>query len=644
MSASTKPVALVSMPSLSARFPSFQLALLKPTLEAAGIPAQSFSLFMYFGTHVGWGIAEAISEVYSCMAGEWIWGKAAFGEAGNGRREAAYFDIYEPDFEVICRRAGCTREDLVRIQEEAAPEFFDFCVREIDWSRFGLVGFTVVFQQLLATLALARALKKKYPSLPIIVGGASMEDDIADEVIRHCPQIDFAHCGDGEISFPELVKRLYRGESLAGLRGVMWRDPEHGVQYAGRAPNFVDMNATPVPDFDEYFYARREGGYEWSEEVREVMLPIEAARGCWWGEKNHCTFCGLNRSGMEFRAKHADKLLEQLDTLSSRYQVFQFNAIDNILAPEYIEKLFGKLAATGSDIKLHYEIRPSLSRTQLAKMKRGGLNSVQPGVESFSTNVLKSMKKLTTGMRNLELIKWCTYYKINNLYNILVGFPGETGGDFLLQKELVRKIPHLQPPYAITKARADRGSPMFTDPAAQGISQLVPATCYQYILPEGMFNLARISYYFEHEMADQEVWRERGELFEAVALWRDRWNSTRRPHLSYRKGLTSITIEDGRGDQPKSWTYQGNWAALYEYCADARTRTEMEKWALGAHWIDQAIQDFVAHDLLVQLDNRYLSLALPENSYFEGPMPSTQAVEHQRSSDSTNVFSILPEM
>ena len=93
---------------------------------------------------------------------------------------------------------------------------------------------------------------------------------------------------------------------------------------------------------------------------RDVLLPIEAARGCWWGEKNHCTFCGLNRSGMEFRAKSPERVIEQLETLSRRYGVFQFNAIDNIMAPEYAEKLFGKLAASNSDIQLHYEIRPEL--------------------------------------------------------------------------------------------------------------------------------------------------------------------------------------------------------------------------------------------------------------------------------------------
>src|SRR5579871_730261 len=58
--ANIKPVALVSMPCLSARFPSFQLALLKPTLEKAGIPVQPFSLFMYLGSQIGWRLSETI--------------------------------------------------------------------------------------------------------------------------------------------------------------------------------------------------------------------------------------------------------------------------------------------------------------------------------------------------------------------------------------------------------------------------------------------------------------------------------------------------------------------------------------------------------------------------------------------------------
>src|SRR6185369_9184103 len=412
---SFKPVALISMPTLSARFPSFQLALLKPTLEQAGIPVQTFSLFMYFGTHVGWRINETLSDVYPCMLGEWIWTRAAFGDFAN---DDEYFRIYRNNLEGICHKAGCTLDDLRRLRETAAPAFIDFCIKSVDWSRFGVIGFSVVFQQTLASIALARALKQHYPHIPIMMGGATFEDDIAEEIMKGCPEVDYIHCGDADETLPKAIRRLYNGESMAGMPGMMWRDNGR-IAYAGRAPNLADMNKTPTPDFDEYFYARKESGYHYCDESQGVLLPIETARGCWWGVKNHCTFCGLNRAGMEFRSKRVDNVIQQLDQLSRRYGIIDFNAIDNIIAPEYIDELFNQLSAANSDIRIHYEVRPSLSRVQLKQMRKGGLFSIQPGVESLSTHILKLMRKHTTGVRNLELIKWSTYYGINNLYNIL---------------------------------------------------------------------------------------------------------------------------------------------------------------------------------------------------------------------------------
>ena len=93
MNGKPKPVALVSMPSLSARHPSFQLALLKPMLEQAGIPAQQFSLFMYLGHQIGWPLARPSPMYGPCLVGEWIWSKAAFGEEANTKVEE-YFPAY----------------------------------------------------------------------------------------------------------------------------------------------------------------------------------------------------------------------------------------------------------------------------------------------------------------------------------------------------------------------------------------------------------------------------------------------------------------------------------------------------------------------------------------------------------------------
>lgn len=607
-----KPVALISMPTLSARFPSFQLALLKPTLERAGIPVQTFSLFMYFGTHVGWRVNETLADVYPSMVGEWIWTRAAFGDFA---KDEDYYEIYRGNLEAICARAGCSFDELRRLREHAAPGFIDWSLTSVDWSRFGVIGFSVVFQQTLASIALARALKERYPHIPIMMGGATFEDDIAEEIMKGCPQVDYIHCGDADETLPHVVRRVYSGESMKGMPGIMWRNNGE-VVFNGRAPNLADMNKTPVPDFDEYFYARKEGGYKWWDDAQEVLLPIETARGCWWGVKNHCTFCGLNRAGMEFRSKRVDDVIHQLDELSRRYGILDFNAIDNIIEPEYIDKLFGQLSEANTDIRLHYEVRPSLSRLQLKHMRKGGLFSIQPGVESFSTHILKLMKKHTTGVRNLELIKWSTYYGINNLYNILLRFPGETADDYRAQVDVISKIHHFQAPWAIAKARADRGSPMYTDPESQSISRLVPSACYDYLFPKDRFNLSRVSYYFEHEMGNTVDDAQYDEIFDAVDNWQYRWRQRQRPFLRYRKAWATIIINDGRNGSPKTSTYTDDYATLYEFCADAHSRKEISARFDDAPWVEGALEEFVNKDLMVHLDNRYLSLALPENPYY----------------------------
>src|SRR6185436_11998698 len=147
-----KPVALISMPTLSARFPSFQLGLLKPTLARAGISVQPFSLFMSLRNFVGWHMNEKLADVYSSMVGEWIWTKAAFGDFAN---DEEYFEIYRDNLAWICREAACSIEDLKHIREKIEPSFIEFCLDSIDWTRFGLIGFSVVFQQTLASIALA---------------------------------------------------------------------------------------------------------------------------------------------------------------------------------------------------------------------------------------------------------------------------------------------------------------------------------------------------------------------------------------------------------------------------------------------------------------------------------------------------------
>jgi len=611
-----KPVALVSMPTLSVDVPSFQLGLLKPTLERAGFTVQPFSLYVYFAAHIGLDLNEELAKVWPSLIGEWIWARAAFGDFADAD---AYVERFRPNLESVCEAAGASIADIRAVRDELVPPFLDFCVNRIDWGRFGLIGFTVVFQQMLASVALANALKQRHPEIPIVFGGATFEDDIAEEILKNCPAVDYVHCGDGDESLPEMVRRIYARASLAGLPGPMFRDDgdTRKICYEGRAPNLADLDKTPTPDFEEYFYARDQIGLDPDGAPGDVLLPIETARGCWWGMKNHCTFCGLNRAGMEFRAKRPEAVLDMLRELSRKYGQFTFNAIDNILAPEYLEGLFGRLAEARSDMRIHYEIRPSVGRAQLKKMRLGGLYSVQPGVESFSTHVLTLMKKHTTGMRNVELLKWCAYYRINNLYNLLWGFAGETAEDYALQARLIPLVRHLQPPYAIAQARPDRGSPMFTNPERLSIVKLRPSACYPYLYPGDRFRLDRVSYFFEHETKNLPPTEAYDAIHAAVFDWQESWKGDARPILRYRKSWDTLVVEDLRDGEPRTLTFEDREAKLLEVCADAKKLREVKE-ALedDGPWVEDALARLAQAGMVLALDDRYLTLALPENPYW----------------------------
>jgi radical SAM superfamily enzyme YgiQ (UPF0313 family) len=63
----------------------------------------------------------------------------------------------------------------------------------------------------------------------------------------------------------------------------------------------------------------------------EPKLVIESSRGCWWGHKHYCTFCGLNGSLMTFRSKHPDAFFAEITELANRHRILDMIVVDNIM-------------------------------------------------------------------------------------------------------------------------------------------------------------------------------------------------------------------------------------------------------------------------------------------------------------------------
>ena len=100
---------------------------------------------MYFGNFVGWRLNETLSDVYSSMVGEWLWTKAAFGDFADNE---GYVEIYRDNLEAICKKAGCSLEDLHRLRETEAPAFIDFCLIVLTGVDSASSGFRLSFNKL----------------------------------------------------------------------------------------------------------------------------------------------------------------------------------------------------------------------------------------------------------------------------------------------------------------------------------------------------------------------------------------------------------------------------------------------------------------------------------------------------------------
>jgi radical SAM superfamily enzyme YgiQ (UPF0313 family) len=128
------------------------------------------------------------------------------------------------------------------------------------------------------------------------------------------------------------------------------------------------MNSVAPPDYDDYFAERGravEGGVA---VPPQAGLPFESSRGCWWGQKKHCTFCGLNNEGMSYRSKSAERVVREVTELVSKYQTPSLMAADNILDARGYADLLPRLADVPIDLELFYEIKANVTRDQVAAL------------------------------------------------------------------------------------------------------------------------------------------------------------------------------------------------------------------------------------------------------------------------------------
>ena len=612
-------VALVNMPFSYSKYPSIQLGTLSALLKSKGIPVDCHHLNVRFAHKIGAPLYEMICEKRA-LFGEWIFSYLLFRD--NPKR-AEYPRLFKPVFEQVAKASGQSVSFFEDMATRTAPQFLTGALTSIDWGQYKIVGFTSTFDQNVASLTMAKLIKDLYPEVMIVFGGANYDGEMGLEYFRAFPFIDYVVVGEGEEVFPELVRYLLGGKSGTVPNGVAYREgaapaftPNHAL--------FSDFAKTGPPDYDDYYHLLAELG-EAAQGLDRILL-YEGSRGCWWGEKHHCTFCGLNAQSMKFRAKSFEQVAREMAYLSSRYDTARFRLVDNIIDMKYVENLFGRFAADHCDLDLFIETKSNLQKSQIRTLAVGGVKCMQPGLESLSANQLQAMDKGVTPMQNIICLKWSFYYHVTVSWNILLGFPGETNEDYRRQIDLLPSLFHLQPPESTGKFWLERFSPYYTKPHEYGVRITGPGTAYEYVYDARQVDLKKIAYDFEYELdnwnVDQEVYQE---LVDLVQEWQRLAGSSDRPFLYYSKAIDYVTVYDGRNPRaPIRVRYDWPAAGIIEACSEAAKSTDQIR-SLLAHRpdksgssdeeIDQALIALTAARILYEERGKYFTLAIPENTY-----------------------------
>ncbi len=611
-------VLLVSLPLSSARYPSLALGLLKSALGGLGVACQVRYFSLDYIQDTGINTFECLSDIeyYSALVGEWVFADAAHGEKeALGAADLRYLtEVFRPQ---CPEREFVSRLQLVLAARENAAAFIDRCVNEVDWSQYSVLGISSSFQQNMASLAFARRVKALHPHIFVVFGGANCQGEMGIELHRRYRFIDAVCLGEGDEIFPELVRRHLAGEDATSLPGVVLRAPDGAtIVPVQEVKQIEDLDRLPYPDLSDFYEQR-------------LCLPVtlqyspavmfETARGCWWGAKHHCTFCGINGRMMAYRSKSQRRAYDELVHLVTRYGNEVVNA-DAILDMHYFDELLPRLAADGPPINMFWQLKSNLRPEQVALLARAGVTTIQPGIEALDSELLTLMKKGCTMLQNVQILKLAAENGLFVVWNLLYGFPGENVDAYSRSARLMPKLRHLQPANNCGRVLADRFSPYFQRPESFGV-RLEAAPAYGFIYPFSAASVQRLAYHFDmHSDAFDRIEDTVASIVAEQHLWCE--HHAESALFCEDLGKTIVVTDERWGWDRAVHTFDGAEAGLLRLCWRSTSWNQIET-ELGARFDATALRAAADHlvslGLLLEEGGQLLTLVLRQPGWRRAP-------------------------
>ena len=618
----SKPrIALLSAPWPLFDRPSIQIGALKAHLAVVlpEIRVDAHHVYLSVAAELGYGLYGPISErswlaeiPYAALlypgqrdALERLWRRQC-----RGLRSCR-----DVELEAVCRRV------------ESASDRYLAC---IDWEHCLLAGFSICLGQLTSTLYFIRSIRQRAPDVRIVAGGSSCAGALGKSLLETFSEIDFVISGEGERPLAQLARSLLEArDPVPAFPGLLTRDGGAAADPSGSRAQVASLDSLPPPDYDDYFRLLASLVPD-----RSILprLPMEISRGCWWRtprsgrEERGCRFCNLNLQWEGYRTKSPRRVVQEVDALTQKHRVLSVSFTDNLLPAKHQQGLFRSLAELPKDLRLFAEMRATTPPGALQAMAAAGVCHLQVGIEALSTRLLRRLRKGTTTLLNLEIMKRCEAPGMPQLdANLILRFPGSGEEEV---RETLHALEFAAPfrPLRAIPFWLGYGSPVWQNPRAHGIQRVFNPPYYSRLFPEDILRslVLMIQGFHGGVRRQQRLWRP---VRDRVRRWQRTYAELHRaprsrPILSYRDGGTFLVIyERRRGEDPMTHRLQGTSREIYLFCDRNRSfRSIVQRFdRQGEDRLRTFLRMLQGKRLLFEEDDRYLSLAVPIRGYRETP-------------------------
>ncbi len=499
-----------------------------------------------------------------------------------------------------------------------------------------VVGFTVNFHQVYASLLIARRLQEVAPDkkFVFVFGGFTAAQPHIALLMTKLLKTGYIVVGEGELRLTAILRDLadqsaHTGKLSAPIPGVF--DLSEPVDLYRRDPTLFknqisDLNTLPLPDFHEYFEVSKNlrSNDPFLKKILIPVAPLEGTRGCF----ARCDFCNFPSQWDGFRRQDPQLIFERLRRIIEMYDLHLVLFVDSV-CDTFAERLADELLRTKTKIHFFMELRAHHPESYWIKLNKAGMNTAQIGIEALTTPLLTGMVKGTTAIQNLRVHKYFKELGVKASSGLITHHPKSTLWDAEETLRILRQISHLDPFDGNILALLP-GSPLYESLSYERKRALPPHLLN--IMPEQLREYSA-SYWLdsslEYKLSDElkAKWRE-------VDAWCRNGQEQRRQEREIlftvsREADGSLLITDHRFGI-RTMCLRGRAAKIYNACHFGLNIPMLEiELDEPRAFFEKDLAQLVEDQLMLFADGYYLSLALRPREELMARLDTTTSIGTQ---------------